>query len=59
MGISLVNKGRSALSKCLLKGCVYMCVKEEYNRVLIGRVSGIKKTEGWNVNEMLRMHLKG
>lgn len=36
-----------------------MCVKEEYNRVLIGKVSGIKKTEGWNVNEMLRMHLKG
>lgn len=35
-----------------------MCVKEEYKRVLIGRVSGIK-TEGWSVNEMLRMHLKG
>lgn len=36
-----------------------MCVKGEYRRMLIGRVSGIKKTEGWSVNRMLRMHLKG
>lgn len=36
-----------------------MCMKEEYNRMLIGNVLGIKETEGQSVNEMLGTRLKG
>lgn len=34
-------------------------MKGEYKRMLSGRVSGIKKIEGWSVNRMLKMHLNG